>query len=96
MGDNVSAIKNNSVILGTSTSTTLAKESLARLIRGVYFCVGTLGDEITINSPDFNAVIFAKALEERTPKTNDDVAIIRKEIETLEEKIEEIYSKNKR
>lgn len=59
--------------------------------------IGSLGNETTINSPDFDGVVFAavKALEERTRKTNDDVAIIRKEMEKLEEIIEELQDDNK-
>lgn len=54
--------------------------------------IGTIGNDTSIATADFDGVVFAavKALEERTRKTNDEVAVLRKENEELEKALEEL------
>jgi hypothetical protein len=54
--------------------------------------IGTIGNDTSIATADFDGVVFAavKALEERTRKTNDEVALLRKENEELEDAVEEL------
>ncbi len=57
--------------------------------------IGTIGDDVTIASADFDGVVFAalKALEERTRKMQEEMAIIRKQNDRLEEANDELKEK---